>query len=83
MKFAKNIKTLKSICQRLEDNYDDDEFSLSEHEEEELYKITGIEQHDWDENNLAHFIDGMQRALHLLEVYESVTNPSKDSEEKK
>jgi len=48
-----------------------------------LYKITGIEQHDWDENNLAHFIDGMQRALHLLEVYESVTNPSKDSEEKK
>ena len=59
----KDIAKLKEICEQLRDNYDDCEWDLCESDEDELYRITGFEQHDWDENNLAHFIDGMQCAL--------------------
>ena len=65
----KDIEVLKEIHQRLEENYDDDEWDLSEHEYVELSKITGYDDHDWDDGSLAHFIDGMQRTLHLLEIY--------------
>lgn len=71
MTVESDINILKDICTRLEDNYFDDEWNLSEHEEDELYRITGFEEHDWDDSNLAHFIDGMQRTLHLLQVYDS------------
>ena len=63
-----DIEILKVICERLKDNYWDDEWDLSEDECDELYRITGIEVHDWDDDNLAHFIDGMQRAIHLMEI---------------
>ena len=69
-KLLKDIEMLKQICQELENNYSDDEWDLCEFHQQELYRITGFEQHDWDDCNLAHFIDGMQRALHLHEVYQ-------------
>jgi len=70
LKLKKDIEFLKVIHQQLEDNYSDDEWELSDYNEVELYRITGMEEHDWDENVLAHYIDGMQRALHLIEVYD-------------
>lgn len=66
----KDIEMLKTIHQELEDNFDDDEWDLCDFHREELRRITGLEDHDWDDCNLAHFIDGMQRALHFKEVYE-------------
>lgn len=65
-----DIKKLKEICDELKEKYDDSEWDLCDDDYNQLYKITGLEQHDWDEGNLAHFIDGMQRALHLIDVYE-------------
>jgi len=57
-----DIKTLKAICIRLEENSHDSEWDLCRGEYDDLYEITGLEDHDWDENVLAHYIDGMQRA---------------------
>ncbi len=71
MKLKKDIEMLKEIHQELEDNYDNFEWDLCEHHKEELSRITGLEEHNWDDGSLAHFIDGMQRALHLKEVYET------------
>ena len=64
----KDIEMLKTICQELEDNGANDEWDLCDLHKLELFRITGFEDHDWNEDNLAHFIDGMQRALHLIEV---------------
>ena len=66
----KDIEMLKTIHQELEDNSDDDKWDLCDFHREELWRITEFEDHDWDDCNLAHFIDGMQRALHLKEVYD-------------
>jgi len=68
-KIEKDIYTLKLICQELENNYDNSEWDLSNYHKDELFRITGLEEHDWDESNLAHFIDGIQRAIHLIGVY--------------
>ena len=67
-----DIDYLKEIHRALEDNYDDEDWVLRPSEEEKLYRITGLDVHDWDESSLAHFIDGMQRAEHLLEIYEGI-----------
>ena len=64
----KDIEMLKTICQELEDNEANDEWDLCDLHRLELSRITGFEDYDWDKDNLAYFIDGMQRALHLIEV---------------
>ena len=69
-KLKQDIEKLKEICKELEEHCFDDTWDLCEFHKEELYRITGIEEHDWDESNLAHYIDGMQRATHLNDIYE-------------
>ena len=69
-KLKQDIERLKEIHQELEEHYFDDEWDLCDFHKDELYRITGMEEHDWDENVLAHYIDGMQRAIHLKEVYD-------------
>ena len=39
---------------------------LSEDLNNHLFRITDIEHHNWDDDNLAHYIDGMQRAIYLI-----------------
>jgi len=63
-------KTKRNLVMNWKRSIDDSEWDLCDDDYNQLYKITGLEQHDWDEGNLAHFIDGMQRALHLIDVYE-------------
>jgi len=65
-KIIQDITILKLIHLELEENNSDNEWDLCDGHKEQLEEITGLEQHDWDENNLAHFIDGMQRTLQLL-----------------
>ena len=43
-----DIERLKEIHKELSENYDDDEWDLCEFHKEELYRITDIEEHDWD-----------------------------------
>ena len=62
------IDTLKAIHEEIEEHYFDDEWDLSDEQYDILYRITGYEEHDWDDSNLAHFIDGMERAIHLIEI---------------
>ena len=69
-KLKQDIERLKEIHQELEEHYFDDEWDLCDFHKDELYRITGREEHDWDENVLAYYIDGMQRAIHLKEVYD-------------
>ena len=64
-----DINILKEICEELSEHYSDDGWDLCEFHKEELYRITGLEEHHWDEDNLAHYIDGMQRAIYLREVF--------------
>jgi len=52
------IEQLKLICDHLEDLASDEDLFIDEYML--LYEITGFENHDWDSNVLAHFIDGMQ-----------------------
>ena len=66
IKLKNDIEILKGICINLEQNYFDEEWTLSDYEYDDLYRITGMEEHDWDENTLSHYIDGMQRVLQLL-----------------
>jgi len=68
-KLKEDIAFLKVIHQQLEEYYNDTEWAISSYDEIELERITGLIQHDWDDNNLAHFIDGMQRAIRLKEIY--------------
>ena len=65
-KLCEDIEILKTICQELEENSEDMEWDLCNFHRVELNRITGLEDHDWDDCNLAHFIDGMQRTLKLL-----------------
>ena len=76
----KDIQILKNICEQIEEHYLDDDWDLTEHEDEELYRITGIEQHDWDDSNLAHYIYGMQRAIHLIECYNPDNSDTKEED---
>ena len=64
------IDTLGDIHKELEEHYSDDEWDLCDHYKDALYKITELEEHDWDENTLAHYIDGMLRTLRLIERLE-------------
>lgn len=72
-RLQKDIEFLKGIYERLKENYDDDEWDLSEHERIELYRITNLEDHDWDDSNIAYYIDGMQRTLFLQLLYKKDT----------
>lgn len=65
-----DIERLKEIHRELEENYFDDEWDLCQFHKDELYRITGIEENDWDNNVLGYYIDGMQRSIHLREFYE-------------
>ena len=65
-KIRQDIERLKEIQKEIETHYSDDEWDLCEFHKEELYRITNLEDYDWDENNLSHYISGMQRALQIL-----------------
>ncbi len=69
-KLKEDVEFLKIIHQQLDENYGSHEWNLSDYNKIELERITGLESHDWEESDLAHFIDGMQRVLHLQEVYD-------------
>ena len=66
-KIEEDISFLKQICDDLRDNYNDDEWDLSEDVYCRLEQITGLEYEnaDWDDSKLAYFIDGMQRGVKL------------------
>lgn len=55
------LNELKRICSLLEDLASDEDLHDSEYYV--LSKITEIENHDWDSNILAHFIDGIQLGI--------------------
>ncbi len=61
-----DIDKLKKICDAIEKNYFDDDWKLSESQLDELFRITGFEDYKWEGENLAYFIDGMQRATKLI-----------------
>ena len=65
----KDIKILKEIHGELEQNYFDDGWDLCNHDKKELSRITGFQALEWEDGNLAYFIDGMQRGLHLIKEY--------------
>lgn len=66
-----DIKTLSNIWVELQDNYSDPEWDLSDFQKSELYRITGMEDHDWDDCNLGYYIEGMERAISLMKLYSS------------
>lgn len=68
-KLNKDIQILGDIFKELVTHYSDNDWDLCDFHKDELYRITGIEEHDWDENNLTHYIDGMRRAIKLLRDY--------------
>ncbi len=76
-----DIKMLKDICNELEEHFFDDEWDLCDFHKDELWRITGIQEHDWDDSNLAHYIDGMQRVIHLFEV-DNFTKKTSETEVK-
>lgn len=59
------IETLKLICDHLEELASDED--LCDDEYFLLEEITGLEKSDWDSNELAHFIDGMQLVFNKKE----------------
>lgn len=61
----KLIDKLIEIHEMIQDNEFDTEWALPDDLDEELWKITGAEEYDWDADKLAHYISGMQRALQL------------------
>lgn len=64
-KLKQDIERLKEIHQELEEHCND-KWELCDFHKDELHRITGKEEHDWDGNVLAHYIDGMQRAIRKM-----------------
>lgn len=67
-----DIKRLLVIYEELESHYFEDVWNLSDIQERDLYRITNLEDHDWDEEQLKLYISGMQRALQLQERYSKI-----------
>ena len=71
-KLSQDINDLIKIHSILEEAWDSEDYEPDEWACETIYRITGDEQaaNTWGEDDLKYFIGGMQRALHLLEVYD-------------
>jgi len=65
-----DIEKLKRMQEQLDKHSFDEFWKPTESDQEEFYRIVGSVYENFDYETLYHYIDGMERALHLKEIYD-------------